>query len=58
MRRCVASYVLTLGYAGFLVGPSLVGIGGELLGPRAALVVVPVAAALIVVGSRTSAARA
>lgn len=53
-----ASYVLTLGYAGFLVGPSLVGIGGELLGLRAALVVVPVAAALIVVGSRTSAARA
>lgn len=53
-----AFYVLTLGYAGFLVGPSLVGIGGELLGLRAALVVVPVAAALIVVGSRTSAARA
>ena len=53
-----ASYVLTLGYAGFLVGPSLVGIGGELLGLRAALVVVPVAAALIVVGSRTSTARA
>ncbi|MGZ8512046.1 MAG: MFS transporter [Candidatus Limnocylindria bacterium] len=52
-----ASYVLTLGYAGFLVGPSLVGIGGELVGLRAALVVVPVAAALIAVGSRTSVAR-
>lgn len=52
-----ASYVLTLGYAGFLVGPSLVGIGGELLGLRAALVVVPVAAAFIALGSRTSVAR-
>lgn len=52
-----ASYVLTLGYAGFLVGPSLVGIGGELVGLRAALVVVPVAAALVVLGSRTSVAR-
>ena len=52
-----ASYVLTLGYAGFLVGPSLVGIGGELVGLRAALVVVPVSAALIALGSRTSVAR-
>lgn len=52
-----ASYVLTLGYAGFLVGPSLVGIGGELVGLRAALMVVPLAAALIAVGSRTSVAR-
>ncbi len=51
-----ASYVLTLGYAGFLVGPSLVGIGGELVGLRAALVVVPLAAALIALGSRTSVA--
>lgn len=53
-----ASYVLTLGYAGFLVGPSLVGIGGELVGLRAALVVVPAAAAFIVLGSRTRMARA
>jgi len=52
-----ASYVLTLGYAGFLVGPSLVGIGGELVGLRLALVVVPVAAALVALGSRTSVAR-
>lgn len=52
-----ASYVLTLGYAGFLVGPSLVGIGGELVGLRAALVVVPVAAALVALGSRTRVAR-
>jgi MFS family permease len=52
-----ASYVLTLGYAGFLIGPSLVGIGGELVGLRGALMVVPVAAALIVLGSRTRVAR-
>ena len=52
-----ASYVLTLGYAGFLVGPSLVGIGGELFGLRIALVVVPLAAALVALGSRTSVAR-
>ena len=53
-----ASYVLTLGYAGFLVGPSLVGIGAELVGLRAALAVVPLAAALIVVASLTPMARA
>ena len=48
-----ASYVLSLGYAGFLVGPSLVGILGELAGLRVALAVVPVAAAIIVAASRT-----
>ncbi len=53
-----ASYVLTLGYAGFLVGPSLVGIMGELAGLRVALAVVPLAAAVIVVASRTGLARA
>ena len=53
-----ASYVLTLGYAGFLIGPSLVGIGGELLGLRVALAVVPVAAACIAIASRTSVVRA
>ncbi|MGH2444915.1 MAG: MFS transporter [Candidatus Limnocylindria bacterium] len=47
-----ASYVLTLGYAGFLVGPSLVGIIGELAGLRVALAVVPVAAAVIALASR------
>ena len=53
-----ASYVLTLGYAGFLVGPSLVGIGAEVVGLRAALAVVPLAAVLIVFASRTPMARA
>lgn len=48
-----ASYVLTLGYAGFLVGPSLVGILGELAGLRVALTVVPLAATIIVAASRT-----
>ena len=52
-----ASYVLTLGYTGFLIGPSLVGILGELAGLRVALAVIPVAAAVIVVASRTSIAR-
>jgi Major Facilitator Superfamily len=52
-----ASYVLTLGYAGFLIGPSLVGIGGELVGLRLALVVVPVAAACIALASRTAVVR-
>jgi MFS family permease len=48
-----ASYVLTLGYAGFLVGPSLVGMLGELAGLRVALAVVPVAGAVIAIASRT-----
>lgn len=47
-----ASYVLTLGYAGFLVGPSLVGLAGEVVGLRLALVVVPVAGAMVALGSR------
>ena len=47
-----ASYVLTLGYAGFLVGPSLVGILGELAGLRVALAVVPIAGAVIAMASR------
>jgi len=50
-----ASYVLTLGYAGFLIGPSLVGILGEAVGLRVALAVVPAAAAVIAVASRTAA---
>jgi hypothetical protein len=45
--------VLTLGYAGFLVGPSLVGMLGELAGLRVALAVVPVAGAVIAIASRT-----
>jgi MFS family permease len=52
-----SSYVLTLGYAGFLIGPSLVGILGELAGLRAALAVIPLGAAVIVLASRTRAAR-
>ena len=47
-----ASYVLTLGYAGFLIGPSLVGILGEIAGLRVALVVVPIAGLVIVAASR------
>ena len=47
-----ASYVLTLGYAGFLVGPSLVGILGELAGLRVALAVVPIAGAVVALASR------
>lgn len=53
-----ASYVLTLGYAGFLIGPSLVGILGELAGLRVALAVVPVAAGVLALASRSRAARA
>lgn len=53
-----ASYVLTLGYAGFLIGPSLVGILGEFVGLRVALAVVPAAAAIILIASRTRVATA
>jgi MFS family permease len=52
-----ASYVLTLGYAGFLVGPSLVGILGEVAGLRLALALVPVAGAVIALASRSPMAR-
>jgi MFS family permease len=50
-----ASYVLTFGYAGFLIGPSLIGILGEVVGLRAALAVIPAAAAAIAIASRTPA---
>jgi hypothetical protein len=53
-----ASYVLTLGYAGFLIGPSLIGILGEVAGLRVALAVVPAAAAVIAIASRTPAVAA
>ncbi len=53
-----ASYVLSLGYAGFLVGPSAVGILGELAGLRVALAVIPVAALVVVIASRTRLVRA
>ena len=52
-----ASYVLSLGYAGFLIGPSLVGILGEVAGLRVGLVVIPVAAAAIALASRGRVAR-
>jgi MFS family permease len=52
-----ASYVLGLGYAGFLIGPSLVGLLGEAFGIRAALLVVPVVAIVIGAASRAPIAR-
>lgn len=52
-----AAYVLSLGYAGFLIGPSLVGVLGELAGLRVGLTVVPLAAAVIALASRTRVAR-
>lgn len=48
-----ASWVLSLGYAGFLIGPSLVGVLGELAGLRVGLVAIPLAAAIIALASRT-----
>lgn len=50
-----SSYVLSLGYTGFLIGPSLVGILGELAGLRVALLVIPLSAVIIVLASRTAA---
>jgi fucose permease len=52
-----ASWVLSLGYAGFLVGPSLVGVLGEIAGLRIGLVVIPLAAMAVVLASRTRLAR-
>ena len=52
-----ASYVLSLGYAGFLIGPSLVGVLGEVAGLRVGLAVIPVAAATIALASRGRVAR-
>ena len=46
--------MLTLGYAGFLIGPSLVGILGEAAGLRVALAVVPAAAAVIAIASHAA----
>ena len=50
--------MLTLGYAGFLIGPSLVGILGELAGLRLALAVIPLAAGVIAMASRSRVVRA
>ncbi len=52
-----ASYVLSLGYAGFLVGPSLVGVVAESAGLRVALLVIPVAGTVVALASRTPVAR-
>lgn len=52
-----ASYVLSLGYAGFLVGPSVVGILGELAGLRIGLLVIPLAGGIIALASRARVAR-
>ena len=52
-----ASYVLSLGYAGFLIGPSLVGVLGEVAGLRIGLAVIPLAAATIALASRGRVAR-
>lgn len=48
-----ASYVLSLGYAGFLIGPSAVGLLGELAGLRIGLAVVPAAALIVMVVARS-----
>lgn len=50
-----SSYVLSLGYAGFLVGPSVVGILGEVAGLRIGLLVIPLAGAVIALASRSRA---
>ena len=52
-----ASYVLSLGYAGFLVGPSLIGVLGEMAGLRVALAVIPAAAAIVLMMSPVAAER-
>jgi hypothetical protein len=52
-----ASYVFSLGYTGFLVAPTVVGLLSEAAGLRAGLVVIPVAGAIVVLASRSSVAR-
>jgi MFS family permease len=46
-----ASYVLTVGYGGFLIGPSLVGLVGEVAGLRVALAVVPIVGLVVAASS-------
>jgi hypothetical protein len=48
-----ASYVFSLGYTGFLVAPTVVGVLGELGGLRVALLVIPVGGAVIALASRS-----
>jgi fucose permease len=52
-----ASYVLTLGYVGFMVGPSVVGTVAELAGLRVALGIVPLVGVMVVLASRLPAVR-
>ena len=52
-----ASYVLTLGYVGFMVGPSLVGGVAELASLRVALAIVPLVGLMVVLVSRLPAVR-
>lgn len=53
-----ASYVFSLGYSGFLVAPTLVGLLSEAAGLRAGLLVIPVAGAIIAIAARSRVARA
>lgn len=48
-----ASYVFSFGYTGFLVAPSVVGFLSEVAGLRVGLLIIPVAAAVIVLASRS-----
>jgi fucose permease len=52
-----ASYVLTLGYVGFMIGPSVVGGVAELAGLRIALGIVPLVGLLVVLVSRLPSVR-
>lgn len=52
-----ASYVMSMGYTGLLVAPSIVGFASEVAGLRTGLLVIPIASALIVLASQTRAIR-
>ena len=53
-----ASYVVSMGYTGLLVAPTVVGFVSEIAGLRTGLLVVPIAGAAIVLASRTRSIRA
>jgi hypothetical protein len=48
-----ASYVFSLGYSGFLLAPTVVGLLSELGGLRVGLLVIPVAGGVIALASRS-----
>jgi hypothetical protein len=50
-----ASYVMTLGYTGLLIAPTIVGFVSEVAGLRIGLLVIPIAGMLVVLASRTRA---